>query len=271
MEEWNKLNFYPPKGFNSAEIAFLYNGKASITGVVSLLIYLANKGYIKFEEVEEEGKKVSKSFKIIKLKEYDGDKYNERIFLKEMFGEEINIDMEKAKEFREESRATGEKVGLFKTMEAAIDISERTTVTARNLRYSFYKTIDKIMRDLNREKDKIFEPSAIKIIRKRTSYGNEMLEEIRGFKNFLEIAEQPQLESLVKQNPKYFYDMLPYAYALGVLDKWIIKFEKIVIYYPDWYYGGGSFNINDFSNFITRTMESAMLAMTTTPYSENRG
>lgn len=36
------VEFYPPEGFNSAEIGFLYKGKADNQDVISLLIYLAN-------------------------------------------------------------------------------------------------------------------------------------------------------------------------------------------------------------------------------------
>ena len=53
---WNKfgkgkqvietVEFYPPQGFNSAEVGFLYKGKVENEDVISLLIYLANKGYI---------------------------------------------------------------------------------------------------------------------------------------------------------------------------------------------------------------------------------
>lgn len=44
------VEFYPPEGLNSAEIGFLYKGRAESKDVVSLLIYLANKGYIKISE-----------------------------------------------------------------------------------------------------------------------------------------------------------------------------------------------------------------------------
>ena len=56
-------------------------GIADDKDVTSLLIYLANKGYIKISE--NEGK--SKGFKITKLKEYDGDNVNEQIFLDGLF------------------------------------------------------------------------------------------------------------------------------------------------------------------------------------------
>ena len=41
---------------------------------------------------------------------------------------------------------------------------------------------------------------------------------------FIETAEKQKLESMVMDNPTYFYDILPFTYALGVSDKWIEKF-----------------------------------------------
>ena len=37
-------------------------------------------------------------------------------------------------------------------------------------------------------------------------------------------------------NPEYFYNILPYAYVLGVSDKWMKKFEGITMEAPHWYY-----------------------------------
>ena len=70
---------------------------------------------------------------------------------------------------------------------------------------------------------------------KRTPYGNEMLGKLKGFRRFLETAEKPQLESLVMQNPEYFYNILPYTYALGVSDVWINQFESIALEARHWY------------------------------------
>ena len=41
------VEFYPPEGFNSAEIGYMYEGKADTKSVISLLVYLADKGYLK--------------------------------------------------------------------------------------------------------------------------------------------------------------------------------------------------------------------------------
>lgn len=101
----------------------------------------------------------------------------------------------------------------------------------------------------------------IKIMPKRTPYGNEILGKIRGFKRFLETAEKPQLESLVAQNPEYFYNILPYTYALGVSDVWINQFETIAMEAPSWYDSTGIFDMHTFESFMTTTMSAASSSM----------
>lgn len=44
------VEFYPPSGLNSLEVGFLYKAEADNKDVISLLIYLANKGYIQIVE-----------------------------------------------------------------------------------------------------------------------------------------------------------------------------------------------------------------------------
>lgn len=48
------VEFYPPEGYNSAEVGFLYKGESDNQSIISLLIYLANKGYLKIEEISRE-------------------------------------------------------------------------------------------------------------------------------------------------------------------------------------------------------------------------
>ena len=80
------VEIYPPEGFNSLEVGFLYKGRANQNDVISLLPYLANKGYIKIAETEEnQSSTKTKEFKITKLKDYDGTNENERLFLNGLF------------------------------------------------------------------------------------------------------------------------------------------------------------------------------------------
>ena len=121
------VEFYPPEGLNSLDVAFIYKGKVDRQDTISLLIYLANKGYLKIEETGEDGILRKKKFKIIKVKEYDGNNPEERIFFN----------------------------GLF---------SGKKEVTKSDLEYSFYKTIDSVVSSKNKkeDKDKIYDKTATK-------------------------------------------------------------------------------------------------------------
>ena len=354
------VEFYPPEGFNSAETGFLYKGEVNSNDVVSLLIYLADKGYITISEIEEKSLFSKKQgFKITKVKEYDGNNPDERAFIK----------------------------GLFKSKEKNQTTEGVQEVTLSDLKENFYTTLDVIIKNINRKenKQKIFEKSSMnktifvilmvaatfalitvkpvleyddfavmifglifpaigfsflfaalfgrafttitvnektvtsvfyriiigsvfgltfglipwiiftlpalqaspvymmvyiiglicvslmfaidKYMLKRTPYGNEMLGKIKGFKNFLELAEKPKLEELVMQNPAYFYNILPYTYVLGVSNKWIKKFESIAIQPPDWYSGSSAFSAVAFGSAINSAMKSASSALASAPSS----
>ena len=99
------------------------------------------------------------------------------------------------------------------------------------------------------------------VIKKRTKYGTEMLVKIKGFKNFLETVEKPQLEELVKENPEYFYNVLPYTYVLGISNKWIEKSKDITLKAPSWYYGYENFKSYSFYRFLNFTYSSISRTM----------
>ena len=113
-------------------------------------------------------------------------------------------------------------------------------------------------------------------MRKRTESGNDILGKLLGFKNFIEVAEKPRLEKLVEENPSYFYDVIPYAYVLGVSDKWAKKFEGIAMRPPEWYYGrqGDVFTPFIFQSALFHSMaimNTSMVSRPAPPPSSNSG
>ena len=368
---WNKygkdeqvietVEFYPPKDLNSAEIGFLYNGTSTNKAIISLLIYLANKGYLKIIETETKGVFGNKkSFQIEKLKPYDGNNTEENLFF----------------------------YGLFKSKYSFGKKEENNdVVTESDLYNNFYTTLNTISSNYNKKsnREKIYEKNSLNkgfiiillillnislitirpmyeygdigllipgiifptiavfaiggmitmgknnsinnkvsniigliiviawllifgivifiaillpalsmdplyiiiyligfvcsigiaiygsLMEKRNAYGREMLGKIRGFRNFLITAEKDKLEALVEQNPGYFYDILPYTYALGVSDKWVKQFESIQVEEPSWYVGTSSFDMVTFSSFMNNTMSQAESSMSSSPSSSSGG
>ena len=72
-------------------------------------------------------------------------------------------------------------------------------------------------------------------IPRRSDYGKQLLGEIIGFRNFIEVAEKERLEALLEEDPEYFYNTLPYAQVLGVTKKWADKFKDISMKSPSYY------------------------------------
>lgn len=70
---------------------------------------------------------------------------------------------------------------------------------------------------------------------KRTQQGNAWLGQILGLREFIVSCEKERLEMLVADTPSAFYDILPYAYVLGVSDVWSKKFEQLIVPVPSWY------------------------------------
>lgn len=336
------VEFHAPEGLNSVEAAYFYRGQLQDSDVVSLVVYLAQKGYIEIRE-SVTNSKWSKDFVLVKQREYDGNKESERLFMQ----------------------------GLF---------MGRKTVSKKDLQNSFYRTINSIKSHVEKEyKKKIFYADSLNknwilylllagvflavgfepvnsfyssklyallfvfgaalglsiafqslfgqgklwarviaflmtlgitgcfcgaglfpvvlaaermeqlgflfavittgvvsffivYMPRRTPYGNQMLGKIAGFKNFLETAEKPRLEAMVQENPEYFYDILPYAYALEVSDVWMKKFESIAMKEPNWYHSyGHTFNMVYFSSFMDSTMTAAAASMTSQPSSSGGG
>lgn len=76
------VEFYPPENLNSLDIAYFYKGGELESGdATSLLVYLANKGYIKISQESDD----DQNFKITKVKEYDGGNESERLFFEGLF------------------------------------------------------------------------------------------------------------------------------------------------------------------------------------------
>lgn len=85
----------PPRGYNSAELGFFQKGQSIPEDIMTLLIGLANKGYLKIKEYYETTLFVKeRSFKIVKLKDYDGNNEYEKVFLEGLFRYKTEVSIE---------------------------------------------------------------------------------------------------------------------------------------------------------------------------------
>ncbi len=230
------ISFRAPDDMNSLDVGYL-ESRDKNRNVISLLIYLASKGYFKIRETEDETE-------IIPL-----------------MGEDVMIDDDREWLFYN---------GITKHM------GYDGIVRIKDLRDSFYKQIDGIYGKTETKWDsRLFEraetsiPGAVLSViairigaltikmgvalsvfgivsgiiglaasRFRSKYADDMvmlLSQVKGFKQFLTKAEKHVIEKLVEEDPEYFYNTLPYAYSLGVTSAYMKRFEGMAIKPPEWY------------------------------------
>ncbi len=189
------VEFYPPEGFNSLEVGFLYKGKADNQDVTSLLIYLANKGYL-----EIANNKIDLNSEKVSLTQDSKNKANQKIIemQNKMNEERINNPNSKKIKYYEnmldiyqniDNPIDYEQYGLKSSINKlnkknkflikklkdydGTNVNEqlfmdglfeydRTEVTDKMLYNNFYITNDKILRNINNKqnKSKIFEKAA---------------------------------------------------------------------------------------------------------------
>lgn len=271
------VEFYPPENMNSAETAFWYKGSLTSKDTVALLIELANEGYVNIVQAEKKKLFKKDDFSIEKVREYDGADVNKKIFFDGLFksGSSVTED-DLSEEFYVTANAV---VGNISSSKNVFEVFDKKSVlmvavgviislagagiSILTYNSGFGTGLENLAVAL------AFILSVISLImsffiRRRTEKGHQLKQRINGFKMFLETAEKEKLEAMVEENPKYYYDILPYAYVLGVSDKWTKKFEGIVLEPPAWYYGS-TFDQIMFWHFMNNTMSRATEAMTSAP------
>lgn len=281
------VEFYPPNGMSSADIAFWQSGLiANNEKLTPLLIELANDGYIQIEEVETKSKKKSE-YAITKLKDkYDGNDRAKEIFFNGLFKNGTRSKIYKS-DLEDDFYLTLNIIReLYNKPEKRHKVFEAKSLYMRILAWglcvlSVFAVLFNFSNLFDSSLKYILTLVGIIIcivsfvfsffIRKRTDEAVDILGKINGFKNFLETAEKDKLEALVDDDLAYFYNILPYAYVLGVSDKWMKKFESIAVEPPQWYYGYYPYNYIVFSHFMRDTMNSASNAMISMPVQSGSG
>jgi uncharacterized membrane protein YgcG len=121
------------------------------------------------------------------------------------------------------------------------------------------------------------------IMKRPTLRGRKLLDEILGFKDYLEIAEKHEMElrNPPEKTPQLFEKYLPYALALGVDQLWAERFSDVLSaanqpdgkpYHPTWY--NGSWNNMDLSratSSLSSSLNTAVTHSVTPPGSSSGG
>jgi uncharacterized membrane protein YgcG len=122
-----------------------------------------------------------------------------------------------------------------------------------------------------------------RLLKAPTASGRELLDQVDGFKMYLEVAEKDELalRNPPQKTPQLFESYLPFALALGVEQKWAEKFADVFAtmrdggadtYHPSWYHGDFDANqLGRFTENVGGSLNSAISSAATPPGSSSGG
>ncbi len=121
------------------------------------------------------------------------------------------------------------------------------------------------------------------IMKRPTMRGRKLLDQMLGFKDFLEIAEKDELNlrNPPEKTPQLFESYLPYALALDVDQQWAERFAALLVsvrdtdgrpYIPGWYSGSWSTsNLTSNTSKLSGGLNTAISSSVTPPGSSSGG
>jgi uncharacterized membrane protein YgcG len=121
----------------------------------------------------------------------------------------------------------------------------------------------------------------LRLLRAPTISGRRTMDEIEGFRMYLDTAEQQRLDRMrsPQLTPEVFELFLPYAYALGVENNWCERFSRELPqmqadndgYQPGWYHGRhrGFSSLNHLGSQFSSQLSSAISSASTPPGSSS--
>ena len=290
---WNKYGkddkvviattYFPPQGIDPAMAGFLIDDTSDTRDLISLIPYWGSQGLLRMEEIPKSGwfgKADTKLTRLIPLPE-DAKIYEEEIFTG-LFG---------GPGFGKEILVSGLKNTFYTTMQSASASLKQKAQTYYDPKARKIKTLTTlgvifiglglivlflfnwgILAAGAVVPIEIFLLIMTQYLVKKNSKGNEMLSELKGFKQFIKVAEENKLKMLLAEDPTYFESTMAYALAFGMFDQWAKKFESFNLEPPTWYVSPmGVFSMNQFSQSFSSAISSAQSTMVSSPSSSSSG
>jgi uncharacterized membrane protein YgcG len=258
--------FEPPQGLRPGYLGTLIDERADVRDVTATIVDLAVRGYLRIEEVVEEGKKRKKNpdYQLVKLKDaddtfagYETNLFNTLFSVGSLLfpvGEEVRLGTARSRfassfvkmqsQLYEDVTTLGWFRGNPKTVRTRWANSGRLiTAVGVGLTIALAVTSTWALVPLAIVLVGVMTMLTAKVAPVRTAEGTRILAQTQGFERFLATAEGNQLRHDEGQDIFSLY--LPYAIAFGVADKWTETFAKLAkndikLIEPTWYVGSSA-------------------------------
>ncbi len=278
-------SYYPPDGMDPAMAGFLINDSDDSSDLIALIPYWGSKGFLRIEEIPKKNWFTAPDTKLIALKPLpsDASPYEKTIF-EGLFGNhvhltqtEVLISSLKDKFYTKMSSA---KSTLSQQAQPYYEAGSRRV---RNITYGVIIVLTLILVPtflfvwgflaiFGVIVSSVFLLIMNIFMIKKNAKGNVAFSDLKGFRQFIKVAEANKLKMLMAENPSYFETTMGYALAFGLFKDWTNKFDALNVAPPSWYRSThNNFTMSNFANSFSSTMSSAQSTMVSSPKSSGSG
>jgi len=255
---------YPPDGLTSAHVGAFIDQKAHTRDLVSLIPYWATEGYLRMESLEND----TKLTKVLDL-DPSFPSY-EHLLFDGLFEEGDSASMSDLSTSFQKSLHHAKKE-LTTEVIAQGYYDDKFSYWFRSWRTALFPMLMIVLAVVSFV---IFKQTLLVIgcivaalasllystgKQPLSEYGAEVKASLDGLQDYIKNASDDEVAQLLRDDPKYFDKMLPFAVAFGLENNFIPKFESSMNSMPMWYTThNGSQSFSDFgSSFDTEVINSA--------------
>ncbi|WP_339755589.1 DUF2207 domain-containing protein [Algoriphagus aquimarinus] len=270
-------SYYPPKGMDPAMVGYLIDDSGDTADLISLIPFWAARGYLTIEEIDEKGWFAKDDTRLKKLKELEDEAplYQRQLF-NGLFASksEVLVSSLKEKFYTTMSTATSglKDAAQIYYVNKSRRIKNYTIIGLVVLLFILapsFLFFWGILAAIAVGVSLLFLMVMSQFLIKKNKEGTMILSELKGFKQFIKVAEENKLKMLLKEDPSYFESTMSYALAFGMFDKWAKKFDSLNLQPPTWYYSstGRMMSMNHFSKSFNNSIKSTQSTMVSSPAS----
>ena len=278
-------SYFPPSGMDPAMAGFLIDDTEDTQDLIALIPYWGSRGIITMEQIPKKGWFGKDDTKLTKLKPLpDGAPDYERKIFDGLFGrsassskQEVLVSSLKDSFYTKMASAKAllkARAQIYYDQEAK-KMQTRTivgTLLIAAILFFLFISIWGLIAALAVIPVTIFLLFMSVYMVKKNAKGNAALSELKGFKNFIKIAEENKLKMLLRDSPSYFETTMGYALAFGLFESWAKKFEALNLQPPSWYTSStGAFTMHNFSRSFSDSISTAQSTMVSSPSSSSSG
>lgn len=275
-------SYYAPDGMDPAMAGFLINDSDDASDLIALIPYWGAKGYLRIEEIPKKNWFTASDTKLIALKPLPADaaSYEKTIFTG-LFGSYVgnapsNVLVSSLKD-KFYTKMTSARSTL---KQLAQPYYEAGSKRVRNITYGVLIVLTLILVPVLLFTWGFAAMIAMILLSffllimnrymiKKNRKGTAAFSELKGFKQFIKVAEANKLKMLIAEDPSYFENTMGYALAFGLFKNWAEKFDALHVPPPNWYSSASHNNLtmSHFSNSFASSMSSAQSTMVSAPSS----